>query len=56
MLLYEHFIIYDAETAQPLSIVRISDLPEIRSWSAFSRDGHHFVAGNPNNLSLYQLP
>jgi hypothetical protein len=55
-LLYEHFIIYDAETGQPIAMVRISDLPERISWSALSSDGHLFAAGNPNNLTLYRIP
>jgi len=54
--LYEHFVIYDAETAQPVAIVRIKDLPEYNSWFAFSPDGRSFVAGSPYNLSLYTLP
>lgn len=56
MLLYEYFVIYDAATLRPIATIPISDLPERQSWSAFSRDGLYFVAGNPNNLSLHQLP
>ncbi len=54
--LYDHFVIYDTETAQALAIVRIADLPEYNSWSALSPDGHLFAAGNPNDLSLYRIP
>jgi hypothetical protein len=36
--------------------VSVSDLPERQSWSAFSHNGKYFVAGNPNDLTLYQLP
>jgi hypothetical protein len=56
MPLYDHFVIYDTETAKPISMVRIVDLPEYYSWSAFSPDGNLFVAGSPNNLSLYRVP
>jgi hypothetical protein len=56
VLLYEHFVIYDVDTLAPVSIVRISELPEHQSWSAFSPDGHLFVAGSPDDLTLYQLP
>jgi hypothetical protein len=56
VLLYEYFLVFDAETLQPVATVRISDLPERQSWSAFSADGKYFVAGNPNSLSLYELP
>jgi hypothetical protein len=56
VLLYEHFVIYDVESLSPLSMVRISDLPERQSWSAFSPDGHYFVAGSPDDLALYELP
>jgi len=55
ILLYEYFIIFDVATLKPLTTVRISDMPEHQSWSAFSPDGRHFVTGNPDNLSLYQL-
>jgi hypothetical protein len=56
MPLYDHFVIYDTETAKPIAMVRIADLPEYNSWSAFSPDGNLFVAGSPNNLSLYRVP
>lgn len=56
VLLYEYFLVFDAETLRPVATVRISDLPERQSWSAFSADGRYFAAGNPNDLSLYQLP
>ena len=55
-LLYEHFIIYDADSLAPISIVRMSDLPERQSRSAFSPDGSTFVVGSPDNLTLYRLP
>jgi hypothetical protein len=55
VLLYEYFIIFDAANLKPLTTVRISDMPRRQSWSAFSPDGRYFVAGNPDNLSLYQL-
>jgi hypothetical protein len=54
--LYEHFVVYDTDTGRPIATVRITDLPEYYSWSAFSADGRYFVAGNPNDLSLYQVP
>jgi hypothetical protein len=54
--LYDHFVMYDTETAKPIAMVRIADLPEYNSWSAFSPDGTLFVAGSPNNLSLYRIP
>ena len=56
VLLYEHFIIYDTDSLTPISIVRVSNLPERQSWSAFSPDGHMFVAGSPDELSLYEIP
>lgn len=56
MPLYDHFVIYDTETAKPIAIVRISDLPEYNSWAALSPDGSLFEAGSPNNLSLYRVP
>jgi hypothetical protein len=55
-LLYEHFVIYDTESARPVAMIRITDLPELQSWSAFSPDGHYFAVGNPNKLTLYQIP
>jgi hypothetical protein len=55
-LLYEHFTIYDGNTANAVAMVPITNLPERRSWSAFSPDGKYFAVGNPNNLSLYRVP
>jgi hypothetical protein len=52
----ESCVIYDTETAQPVSLIHVSDLPRSRSWSALSADGRLFVAGNPQSLSLYELP
>jgi hypothetical protein len=54
--LYDHFVIYDTETALPVAIVRISDLPEYNSWAALSPDGRLFAAGSPNDLSLHRIP
>lgn len=39
LLLYEYFTIFDTETLQPVATVRISDMPERQSWSAFSPTG-----------------
>jgi hypothetical protein len=55
-LLYERFYIYDVSSATPIASVPVSDLPERQSWSAFSPDGRFFAVGNPNRLSLYELP
>jgi hypothetical protein len=55
-LIYEHLIVYDGNTAAPLAMVPIKNLPERQSWSALSPDGKYFVVGNPNDLSMYQLP
>ncbi|HEX4001317.1 MAG TPA: hypothetical protein VHX36_01630 [Candidatus Acidoferrales bacterium] len=56
VLLYEYFVVYDVLTLHPIATIPISDLPERQSWSAFSPDGLYFATGNPNDLSLYQLP
>lgn len=56
VLLYEQFVIYDATTLKPLAGVSVGDLPERQSWSAFSPDGHFFAVGNPDKLTLYQVP
>jgi hypothetical protein len=55
-LLYEHFTIYDGNTANALAMGPITNLPERQSWSAFSPDGKYSAVGNPNNLGLYRLP
>jgi hypothetical protein len=55
VLLYEYFTVYETVTLHPVATVRISEMPERQSWSAFSPDGRYFAAGNPNNLSLYDL-
>jgi MFS transporter, YNFM family, putative membrane transport protein len=56
VVLYEQFIIYDSATAKPLARVSVDDLPERQSWSAFSPDGRFFAVGNPDKLTLYQIP
>ncbi|MGH9739835.1 MAG: hypothetical protein ACRD4X_14800 [Candidatus Acidiferrales bacterium] len=55
-VLYEHFIIYDAASKQPIAIVRMKNLPERQSWSALSGEGEYFVCGSPRSLNLYRLP
>jgi len=55
-LIFERFFIYDARTATPLASVRVDDLPERQSWTAFSPDGRFFAVGNPNRVSLYEVP
>jgi len=55
MPLYDHFVIYDTETAEPIATIRVTDLPEYYSWSALSPDGDMFAVGSPDNLSLYDL-
>jgi len=52
----ESFTIYDSEKAEPLAIIRSKSLPERRSWSAFSKDGHLFVMGSSAKLSLFHIP
>jgi hypothetical protein len=56
ILLYEMFFIYDTATLQPIAVVPVSDLPERQSWTAFSHDGRYFAVGNPNRITLYELP
>jgi hypothetical protein len=55
-LLYERFFIYDVSSLAPIAMISVSDLPERQSWSAFSPDGNFFAVGNPNKLSMYELP
>jgi hypothetical protein len=55
-VVYEYFTIYDAASGNALGTIHIKDLPERQSWSAFSSDGRYFVAGNPNKLTMYELP
>ncbi len=55
-VVYEYFTIYDAENGNVASTIHMSDLPARQSWSALSPDGRYFVAGNPNKLTLYELP
>lgn len=54
-VVYEYFTIYDSASGNALATVHIKDLPDRQSWSAFSPDGHYFVAGNPNKLTMYEL-
>jgi hypothetical protein len=55
-VVYEYFTIYDSASGNAIATVHINNLPDRQSWSAFSPDGHYFVAGNPNKLTLYELP
>jgi hypothetical protein len=55
-LIYERFYIYDSKTAVALATIPVTDLPERQSWTAFSADGHLFAVGNPNRLTLYDVP
>ena len=52
----ERFTIYDSFKVQPIAVVNSKALPERRSWTAFSKDGHLFIAGIPGNLRLYRIP
>ena len=52
----ESFTIYSSATAKPLATIRSKVLPERRSWSAFSKDGHLFVMGSSARLSLFSIP
>ncbi len=55
-LIYERFYIYDSKTAVALATIPVTDLPVRQSWTAFSADGHLFAVGNPDRLTLYELP
>ncbi|HZY64044.1 MAG TPA: hypothetical protein VFE38_16120 [Edaphobacter sp.] len=55
-VVYEYFTIYDAANGNVLSAIHMKNLPARQSWSAFSSDGRYFVAGNPNKLTMYELP
>ena len=52
----EVFTIYDAETYAPVATVAPQTLPDARSWSAFSMDGHAFLSGSAKKLNLYKIP
>ena len=50
------FTIYNADTYEAVALVKPETLPEARSWSAFSQDGHLFLTGNAKKLNLYKIP
>jgi hypothetical protein len=52
----ERFVIYSAETWEPVAEVIPDEAAEEQSWTAFSPDGSMFVVGSPLNLTLYRLP
>jgi hypothetical protein len=56
VVIYEHFILFDTETAQAIATVRTEHMPSYQSWSAFSADGSLFASGDATKLSLYQVP
>lgn len=55
-VVYEYFTIYEATTGKPIAMIHTTNLPARQSWSALSSDGRYFVAGNPNKLTMYELP
>jgi hypothetical protein len=55
-VVYEYFTVYDAATGKVLAMVHTKNFPARRSWSAFSSNGRYFAAGNPNKLTMYELP
>jgi hypothetical protein len=55
-LLYEQFVIYEASALVPIAMVSPETLGERQSWSALSPDGKYFACGNPDAVSVYQLP
>jgi hypothetical protein len=56
VLLYMQFIVYDSATAKPVASVSPDAPLNWQSWSTFSPNGHYFAIGNPNKLTLYQIP
>jgi hypothetical protein len=55
-VVYEYFTVYDAATGKALAMAHTKNLPARQSWSAFSSNGQYFAAGNPNKLTMYELP
>jgi hypothetical protein len=55
MALYDHFVIYDTETAKAIATIRIVDLPEYYSWAALSFNGNLFAAEARPNRSRNML-
>jgi hypothetical protein len=56
IVLYERFVIYDAESLSAIALVDSKGLPERQSWSALSGEGKYFLSGSPDRLTLYELP
>jgi hypothetical protein len=52
----EQFVIYSAETGEPVAEVGPDTPGQEQSWTAFSPDGSLFVVGSPLKLTLYRLP
>ncbi len=55
-VVYEYFTVYDAAIGKALAMIYTRNFPARQSWSAFSADGQYFAAGNPNKLTMYELP
>ena len=51
----ERFIVYSAETWEPVAEVTPDEVAEEQSWTAFSPDGSMLVVGSPLKLTLYRL-
>jgi hypothetical protein len=52
----EVFTVYDAASFEPVATVQPDALFDGQPWSAFATDGHMFLSGSANKLSLYRIP
>ena len=48
--------VYDAVTNEPLATVPTEAGLGRRPWTAFAQDGHSFLCGDPDKLTLYRIP
>jgi len=48
--------VYDAASFEPLATVATEPGSGKRPWTAFAQDGHLFLSGDPDKLTLYRIP
>ena len=54
-MIYERIYVYDTKALGPVAAIAVT-VPGRRLWTAFSGDGRYFAVGDPDRMSLYEIP
>jgi len=52
----EMITVYDGTSFEAVTTVQLDRDSDTRPWTAFASDGHLFLSGSANRLSLYRIP